>query len=393
MTGRIPLTLITGFLGSGKTTLLGHLLRDPLLSDAVVLVNELGEVPLDHHLLRQIDEKTVILDSGCVCCTIRSDLVDELRDLQVRQHRGEIPAFRRVIVETTGLADPVPVLATLLQDPLLAAHYMADGVVTTVDAINAPLQARRQPEWVKQVVVADRVVLTKTDLAGVDLPLVRALVQDRNPVAEVLVADHGAVSAAALIGLGVLAEERRAEQVQAWIAAVEAEERADAAHEGDSEPTSDGRPHHDEPTSDGGRARDEPTNDGGPHHAGTHHDTEHDHHAGPRHATEHDHHAGVHAMALRFAEPLDWTMFGLWLAMLLQSHGEDILRVKGLLDTGAEGPLVLHGVQHVIHPPTHLAAWPDDDHDSRIVLIVRDIARADVEASVRAFDRLAKPTG
>ena len=381
MTGRIPLTLITGFLGSGKTTLLGHLLRDPLLSDAVVLVNELGEVPLDHHLLRQIDEKTVILDSGCVCCTIRSDLVDELRDLQVRQHRGEIPAFRRVIVETTGLADPVPVLATLLQDPLLAAHYMADGVVTTVDAINAPLQARRQPEWVKQVVVADRIVLTKTDLAGVDLPLVRALVQDRNPVAEVLVADHGAVSAAALIGLGVLAEERRAEQVQAWIAAVEAEERADAAHEG-----------HSEPTSDGGRVRDEPTNDGGPHHdeptgdGGRARDEAH-HHA------EHDHHAGVHAMALRFAEPLDWTMFGLWLAMLLQSHGEDILRVKGLLDTGADGPLVLHGVQHVIHPPTHLAAWPDDDHDSRIVLIVRDIARADVEASVRAFDRLAKPAG
>ena len=340
MSERIPLTLITGFLGSGKTTLLGHLLRDPLLSDAVVLVNELGEVPLDHHLLRQIDEKTVILDSGCVCCTIRADLVDELRDLQVRQYRGEIPAFRRVIVETTGLADPVPVLATLLQDPLLAAHYMADGVVTTVDAINAPLQARRQPEWVKQVVVADRIVLTKTDLAGADQPLVEALVRDRNPVAELLVADHGAISAASLIGLGVLAEDRRAEQVQAWLAAVEA--------------------------------------------TPSDHDHTHDH-------DEHDHHAGVHAFALRFEEPLDWTMFGLWLAMLLQSHGEDILRVKGLLDTGAEGPLVLHGVQHVIHPPTHLAAWPDDDHASRIVLIVRNIARADVEQSLRTFDRLAKP--
>ncbi len=329
---RIPLTLITGFLGSGKTTLLGALLRDPLLSDAVVLVNELGEVPLDHHLLRHVDEKTVVLDSGCICCTIRTDLVDELRDLQVRVHRGELPAFRRVIVETTGLADPVPVLATLLQDPLLAAHYMSDGVVTTVDAINAELQARQQPEWTKQVVVADRIVLTKTDLSGVDKAGVTALVRSLNPVAEIIVGIAGDVPAAALIGLGVLAEDRRAEQVQAWLEAVEAD-----AHHG------------------------------------------------------HDHHSGVHAMALRFDEPLDWTMFGLWLAMLLQSHGDHVLRVKGLLDTGADGPLVLHGVQHVIHPPTHLASWPDDDHASRIVLIVRDIARSDIATSIATFDRLAKP--
>ena len=331
---RIPLTLITGFLGSGKTTLLAELLRDPLLGDAVVLVNELGEVPLDHHLLREVDEKTVILDSGCVCCTIRTDLVDELRDLQVRVHRGEMPAFRRVVVETTGLADPVPVLATLLQDPLLAAHYMADGVVTCVDAVNAPLQAERQPEWTKQVVVADRIVLTKTDLAGADGALAEALIRSRNPVAELIVGVSGDVPAARLIGLGVLAEDRRAEQVTAWLEAV-----------------------------------------------------------GDGHEHAHDHHAGVHAIALRFDEPLDWTMFSLWLAMLLQSRGEDVLRVKGLLDTGAEGPLVLHGVQHVIHPPTHLTAWPDDDRASRIVLIVRSIARAEVEASLRAFDRLAKPTG
>jgi G3E family GTPase len=334
---RIPLTLITGFLGSGKTTLLAELLRDPLLGDAVVLVNELGEVPLDHHLLREVDEKTVILDSGCVCCTIRTDLVDELRDLEVRVHRGELPAFRRVIVETTGLADPVPVLATLLSDPLLAAHYMADGVVTCVDAVNAPLQAERQPEWTKQVVVADRIVLTKTDLAEADATLAEALIRARNPVAELIIGVGGDVPASRLIGLGVLAEDRRAEQVTAWLDAV-------------------------------------------------------DHGHGHAHDHEHDHHAGVHAIALRFDEPLDWTMFALWLAMLLQSRGDDVLRVKGLLDTGAEGPLVLHGVQHVIHPPTHLAAWPDEDHTSRIVLIVRGIGRAEVETSLRAFDRLAKPT-
>lgn len=324
---RTPLTLLTGFLGSGKTTLLSALLRDPLLGDAVVLVNELGEVPLDHHLLRQVDEKTVILDSGCVCCTIRTDLVDELRDLEARVHRGELPPFGRVVVETTGLADPVPVLATLQSDPLLSAHYAADGVVACVDAVNAPLQAERQPEWTKQVVVADRIVLTKTDLA--DGAAARALVAARNPVAEIL---ETPVDAAAVIGLGVLDETRRAEQVQAWLAAVEA--------------------------------------GGG-----------HSHAHGPDE---------VRAFALRFDEPLDWTMFALWLAMLLQARGDDVLRVKGLLDTGADGPLVLHGVQHVIHPPTHLEAWPDDDRASRIVFIARGIARDELEASLIAFDRAAK---
>ena len=332
---RTPLTLLTGFLGSGKTTLLSALLRDPLLADAVVLVNELGEVPLDHHLLRQVDEQTVILDSGCVCCTIRTDLVDELRDLEARVHRGELPRFGRVVVETTGLADPVPVLATLQSDPMLAAHYAADGVVTCVDAVNAPLQAARQPEWAKQVVVADRVVLTKTDLAEADAA--EALVRSLNPVAEIVSGVAGDVAAAELIGLGVLDADRRADQVRAWIAAVEADPHAAHAH---------------------AHGPDE-----------------------------------VRAFALRFDEPLDWTMFALWLAMLLQARGDDVLRVKGLLDTGADGPLVLHGVQHVIHPPTHLDAWPDDDRASRIVVIARGIARAELEASLAAFDRTAKAVG
>jgi len=332
MSGRIPLTLITGFLGAGKTTLLGELLKDPLLGDAVVLVNELGEVPLDHHLLRQVDEQTVILDSGCVCCTIRTDLVDELRDLEARVHRGELPRFGRVIVETTGLADPVPVLATLMSDPMLAAHYTADGVVCVVDCVNAPLQARRQPEWTKQVAVSDRVVLAKSDLAGADPAGAEALVRAANPACAVLVADHGRVPAAELVGLGVLAADRRADEVRRWLEVV-----------------------------------------------------------GDGHAHDHtDHHLGVHALALRFEEPLDWTMFALWLAMLLQARGDDVLRVKGLLDTGAEGPLVLHGVQHVIHPPAHLDAWPDGDRTSRIVLIVRAIARAEVEASIAAFERTAR---
>ena len=329
MDGRTPLTLITGFLGSGKTTLLAALLQDPLLADTAVLVNELGEVPLDHHLLRQVDEQTIIMDSGCVCCTIRGDLVDELRDLEVRVHRGEIPAFRRVVVETTGLADPVPVLATLQSDPGLAARYAADGVVACVDAFNAPLQAPRQPEWTKQVVVADRIVLTKTDLVDADAAGSTALIRARNPVAEIVVGIAGDVSAADLIGLGAVAEDVRAQQVTAWLDAV---------------------------------AED-------PHHGHTH--------------VEGD--EAVRAIALRFEEPLDWTMFAIWLAMLLQSHGDDILRIKGLLDTGADGPLVLHGVQHVIHPPTHLDAWPDDDRASRLVMIGRGLDRDALLRSIAAL--------
>jgi len=330
---RTPLTLITGFLGSGKTTLLAALLTDPLLADTAVLVNELGEVPLDHHLLRQVDEQTVIMDSGCVCCTIRGDLVDELRDLEVRVHRGELPPFRRVVVETTGLADPVPVLATLQSDPGLAARYAADDVVACVDAVNAPLQAPRQPEWTKQVVVADRIVLTKTDLPNADAAAAETLIRARNPVAGISVGVAGDVPASELIALGAIAEEARARQVQAWLDAVATDPHAGHAHvEGDQ---------------------------------------------------------AVQAIALRFERPLDWTMFAIWLAMLLQSHGDDVLRVKGLLDTGAEGPLVLHGVQHVIHPPSHLDAWPDDDHSSRLVFIVRGLGRDALLRSIGAFQAAA----
>ncbi len=333
MDDRTPLTLITGFLGSGKTTLLSARLQDPLLADTAVLVNELGEVPLDHHLLRQVDEQTVIMDSGCVCCTIRGDLVDELRDLEVRVHRGELPAFRRVVVETTGLADPVPVLATLQSDPGLAARYAADGVVACVDAVNAALQAGRQPEWTKQVVVADRIVLTKTDLAEADVTEATRLIRARNPVAEIIAGVAGDVPAARLVGLGAVAEDARAQQVHAWLEAAETDPHEGHTHiEGDD---------------------------------------------------------AVRAIALRFDEPLDWTMFAIWLAMLLQSHGDDVLRVKGLLDTGAEGPLVLHGVQHVIHPPTHLEAWPDDDRASRLVLIARGLRRDEVIRSINAFQASA----
>ncbi len=344
---RTPVTLVTGFLGSGKTTLLVQALRAPELADAAVLVNELGEIALDHHLLRRIDESTVVLASGCVCCTIRQDLADELRLLEARRHRGEIPDYRRVVIETTGLADPVPVLSTFLQDPLLEAHYASDGVITTVDAVNAPLAAARQREWVKQVALADRIVLTKADIAGPDeVAAATRLVREINLAAPLVEAAHGALDAALLVGAGLRDETRRVAETLRWLAAVEEGAEPDELPE----------------------------------------DAHAEHAHGPHGV--HDHRVQAHA--IRLDAPLDWAMFGIWLSLLVQARGDDVLRIKGLLDTGGAGPLVVNGVQHVIHAPVHLDAWPDDDRSSRLVLIVRDIPRAELVRSLLAFDALAR---
>jgi G3E family GTPase len=305
---KIPVALLTGFLGSGKTTLLSRLLAHPDMGETAVIVNELGEVGIDHHLLRRVDERTVLLSSGCLCCALRGDLADELRDLLARRDAGEIPAFRRVVVETTGLANPAPIVSTLLSEPLVKHHYRLEAVVTTVDAQHG----LRHDESVSQAAAADRLVLTKTDLA--DPASVTARLRRLNPGAEVLEAVFGDVAPSALFE-GVERDPR------------------DLAYD-DS----------------------------------------------PEHAHE------VRAVCVIFDEPLDWTAFGIWLTMLLQARGADLLRVKGLLDVGAEGPLLLNGVQHVVHPPEHLEEWPDEDRRSRIVFIGRGIEREALERSLAAFN-------
>jgi len=309
--GKTPVALLTGFLGSGKTTLLSRLLAHPGMGETAVIVNELGEVAIDHHLLRRVDERTVLLKSGCVCCSLRGDLADELRDLLGRRDRGEIPPFRRVVVETTGLADPAPILYTLLSEPVVKHHFRLERVIATVDAQHG----LRAPESVKQAVAADRLVVTKTDLADTG-ELERALAQ-LNPTAEVLEASFGEVEPEALFGGG----DRDPRELEL-----------------------DGHPH-----------------DG-----------------------------DVQACGLYLDEELDWGAFGIWLTMLLQARGEDLLRVKGLLNVGGPGPLLLNGVQHVVHPPEHLDAWPDDDRRSRIVFIGRGIDVDALRGSLAAFNRAAR---
>jgi G3E family GTPase len=312
---KTPVALLTGFLGSGKTTLLQRLLAHPELGETAVIVNELGEVAIDHHLLRRVDERTVVLGNGCVCCTLRGDLADELRDLLGRRDRGEIPAFRRVVVETTGVADPAPIVYTLLSEPVVKHHFELERVIATVDAVNG-LPA---PESVAQVAAADRIVVTKTDLA--DGSALGARLGALNPAAEVVEASFGEVEPETLLG----GEERRLHGVE------------------------------------------------------------------PREAHAHDQveHGGYEAHCLVFDEPLDWVAFGVWLTMLLAARGSDVLRVKGLLDVGGDGPLLLNGVQHVVHEPVHLDRWPDGDRRSRIVFIGRGLDRQALEDSLTAFTRAA----
>jgi G3E family GTPase len=309
----IPVALVTGFLGSGKTTLVSRLLQHPDMGETAVIVNELGEVGIDHHLLRRVDERTVLLPSGCLCCALRGDLADELRDLKARRDAGEIPPFQRVVVETTGLANPAPIVSTLLTEPLVKHHYRLEAVVTTVDAQHG----LRHDESVSQAAAADRLVVTKTDLA--DPGPLTARLRRLNPTASILTAVHGDVVPSALF--------------------------------------------------DGAEARDLRALDFD---------------ESPEHA--HD----VRALCVTFDEPLDWIAFGIWLTMLLQARGQEVLRVKGLLDVGADGPIVLNGVQHVVHPPQHLPEWPDEDRCSRVVFIGRGLEREALEHSLAAFDAAAR---
>ena len=338
--GLTPVIVVTGFLGSGKTTLLNHMLRHPSLADAAVLVNEFGAVGLDHFLVEAMDENTVLLESGCLCCTIRGDLKDAIITLNSRRARGEIPPYRRLIIETTGLADPAPILFTLSADTVLKHHYRLGSVITTVDGVNGLRQLKRHPESVKQATVADRLVLTKPDIAEADtLARLRAKLRRLNASAEQITAVNGRVDVPRVLRADVYDARTKGAEVRRWLAA-----EADKA-------TADDHVH------------------------------AHD-------VSRHD--ENIHSFTLSFDGALDWTAFGIWLTMLLHTHGERVLRVKGILNVaGTEAPVVVNGVQHVVHPPIHLAAWPTDDRRSHIVFIVDGLAQDAIERSLAAFNRIA----
>ncbi|MDF2116410.1 GTP-binding protein [Roseiarcaceae bacterium H3SJ34-1] len=352
------MTVLTGFLGAGKTTLLNRLLRDPALADTLVIINEFGEIGLDHLFVEKADGDMLVMASGCLCCTIRGDLVSTLEDILKRLDNGRMKPFARIVIETTGLADPAPVLHTIMYHPYLVLRFRLQGIITVVDTINGMATLDAHPEAVKQAAVADRIVLTKTDMAPQapqDLTALRQRLQQLAPFARLI--DVSEASAANLFDTGLWNPETRHADVRKWLNAEAAAEET---------------------------APDDP----GHGHRG--HDHEHvpDHaHAGhaPHDVNRHD--ARIRAFCLRSDRALTPGAFDTFVEMLRQIHGPNLLRVKGILSLSdnPDRPVVIHGVQHVFHPAQRLDAWPDADHTTRIVFIVRDIEPEHLRGLFAAF--------
>lgn len=355
----LPVSVLTGFLGSGKTTVLRHILTDYRMARTAVVINEFGEIGLDHALIERSGDGFVELKSGCVCCTIRGDLIDTLRRLYFRCAKGEIASFDRVVIETTGLADPAPILQALIADPILDAYFHLEAVITTVDAVNGPATLDRQIEAVKQAAVADRVLITKSDLTQPALVAELALrLQRLNPTATLHTVENGVIDPSLLFDGTVFDPARKTASVAAWLRDDHLAMSAAPEH------------HHD-------------------HGHGHGHDHNHDHGAHDHPApdvTRHDAH--ISSFAVIRERPLRWDQLSAWLNSLIELRGEDLLRFKGIFNLveSPDRPIVVHGVQGIVHPPVALAAWPDADRRSRLVFITRDIDRSVIDQTLTLFD-------
>lgn len=336
----IPITVLTGYLGAGKTTLLGRLLRRPEFQRTAVIINELGEIGIDHDLVERSDETVLELEGGCLCCRVRGDLVRALDRLWRDRARAKLPDFDRVVIETSGLADPAPILQTLMVDPVTASRYRIEGVVAVVDAVNGPATLDRETEAVKQVAMADRIVISKTDLSD---PTAWQALEGRlrglNATARILRAVRGAVDPAALLDTGPWNPATKSPQVESWLG--EAALQAVAANDHDHDHVRDDVAH------------------------------------GP--GALHDH--AIRTFSIRREEPLSAAAASLLLTLLTAQRGPNLLRVKGLLALREEPerPLVVHAVQHVVHEPIELDRWPSADRSSRLVLVTRDLPASVVE--------------
>ena len=350
---RIPVNLITGFLGSCKTTLLNYWVQQPELADCAVLINEFGSVGLDHQLVKKIDEQVMVLDSGCICCSVQGSLASALQELFMKALRREIKPFHRLLIETTGLADPAPVLFTLRQDDFIAQRYRFDGTLTVVDAEHISEQLARQYEAVKQVALADQLLISKQDRVDADtLAAIQVRLGQLNPAAAQHLVSHGQLDPAVLRQMGPYDQERskNVRQLLAWL-------RSEAPQLGLATPL---RPVATGSSPIGAQS-------------------------GPVSA-----HSDIVSFSLRIGQPIAAARL-LAAVEAIQAHfGDSLLRLKGILQlVGESQPLVIHGVHGQLYPLTTLGDWPEGKAETRLVFIVRAAVREPLEALFR--DVLAAP--
>ena len=332
----IPVSLLTGFLGSGKTTVLNHLLQQPDMNNTAVIVNEFGEIGLDHEFVVGGSEDMVLLNNGCLCCTVRGDLVNTLRDLIVIRARGETPPFKKVLIETTGLADPAPILHTLMGDDLVTQYYRLDGVITTIDSAVGETTLDTQYESVKQVAVADRLLITKSDLVGdKEIDEIRKRLRLINPAAPSITVLNGNVSTDDIFGCGLYDLSKKTPDVDKWLK----EEEYSASHDHQS-----------------------------------------------LHLNINKHDDNIRAFCVTYDQPIRLDSIEQWFDLIMLIKGPDLLRIKGIVNvTEMDGPIIIHGVQHVFHPPVELKAWPSEDRRTRIVFITRNVDKGLLEDSLKTF--------
>lgn len=341
-----PVTVITGFLGSGKTTLLSALLKKEEMKNVAVIINEFGEVGLDHALVEHSDENIVELQNGCICCTIQGDLQKTMLDLIDKMTRGDISYFDKVIIETTGLADPVPIIHTLISSMDLQRIYTLDGVITVVDATNGEKTLDLQPEAVKQAALAERIIISKIDLIEKDKELsLETRLRAINPSIKIIKSSFGDVSISDLIDLGAYDPFSKSRDVKEWLAA----ESMD-----------------------------------------THHDHDHDHH----HVNVNRHDENIEAFSMTSDKPVNMMAFGLFKDLLMAQMGPDLLRLKGIINIeGKDRPAVIHGVQHIFHPVHWLEKWPENDQQTKLVFITRNVKKEQIEGFFNALMGLVEDKG
>lgn len=351
MMSPIPIILLTGFLGSGKTTLLNRLLKTPELSDSAVLINEFGKIPLDHHLVEKMSESTIVLNNGCICCTVRGELAGALHTLYKQRQEKQLPEFQRVIIETTGLADPAPILHELLSHPLMRQEYCLSGVITCVDGVLGSDQLNRELEPLKQAAVADRLIITKSELANKDdLEALIARLHTLNPIADIAFSEN--IDPAWLLQTTVYDPTTKHADVSKWLKAEKYRQIQSAK-------------------------------------------TEHKNVSAQevlRTATDKSRHDDrIHSFCITLDEAVDWNALLKALHMLVAMKGEHLLRIKGIVHVEGEAlPRVIHCVQHLIFDTTTLEAWPNGHPATQLVFIVRDLNADFIDVTLNHFIEASK---